>query len=429
MSGFRTRIAESWLHRQTPATLQTSAACNTAVADAESISANYWSAPQKSFLWQNRQNRHMNSRLPRLTPVLILIAAAALVAPRRGMPTDKAAGPESGGATKATDDTTTAPAKQIRRAHREAATIGDRLLMQAANKLEQRGSISARLRHQIAISGSQLYGVGSYWQQGSGDDLRVRLELQIAGQDAKLLQVSNGRFLWTERRLATGRFVTRVNLRQLRADPALAPAALEHIEPGEATWTTFQPELIAHCGGLPSLLAALGENFSFLPPQAMRLAAEPVPGSQPMSIPVFAVVGHWKQEKLSALVGENDGASIDAEASILSRLPDRLPQEVLLLVGQADLFPYRIEYRRLETPLTPTDNARPVPYELSANPMVVLELSDVAFDVQIATGQFDYSPGDADWVYLTAAVLERVHRERKTEVAAHADNNAASLPK
>jgi hypothetical protein len=349
----------------------------------------------------------MNSRLPRLTPVLILIAAAALVAPRRGRTTDNAADSASGGATKATADTTAALAQQIRRARREGATIGDRLLMQAANKLEQRGSISARLRHQIAISGSQLYGVGSYWQQGSGEDLRVRLELQIAGQDAKLLQVSNGRFLWTERRVATGRFVTRVNLRQLRADPALAPAALEQIEPGEATWTTFQPELSAHCGGLPSLLASLGENFSFLPPQAMRLAAEPSPGSPPTSIPVFAVVGHWKQEKLSALVGENDTESIDAQPSIPSSLPDRLPQEVLLLVGQADLFPYRIEYRRLETPLTSTDNAPPVPYELSANPMVVLELSDVAFDVQIAAGQFDYSPGDADWVDETATVLER----------------------
>jgi hypothetical protein len=301
--------------------------------------------------------------------------------------------------------------------------------MQAASKLEQRGSISARLRHQIAIAGNQLYGVGSYWQQGSGEALRVRLELQIAGQDARLLQVSNGRFLWTERRLATGRFVTRVNLRQLRADPALTPASLEHVEPGEATWTTLQPELIAHCGGLPSLLAALGENFSFLPPQAMRLAADPAAGSQPTSIPVFAVVGHWKPEKLSALVGETESNTDGAQPLTVSGLPDRLPQEVLLLVGQADLFPYRVEYRRLDTPLTSRANAQLGPYQLSANPMVVVELSDVAFDVQIAAGQFDYSPGDADWVDLTADVLERLHRERKTEVAVHAESNGSSLPK
>jgi hypothetical protein len=371
----------------------------------------------------------MNSRLPRLTPVLILVAAAALVAPRRSKPADQREHPTASGQSTAAADNNASPVRDPHGTRRPGATIGDKLLMQAASKLEQRGSISARLRHQIAIAGNQLYGVGSYWQQGSSDDLRVRLELQIAGQDARLLQVSNGRFLWTERRLATGRFVTRVNLRQLRSDPGLTSASLEHVAPGEATWTTLQPELIAHCGGLPSLLAALGESFSFLPPQAMRLAAEPVPGSQPTSIPVFAVVGHWKQERLASLVSEGNSDALDGHAITVDRLPDRLPQEVLLLVGQADLFPYRIEYRRIETAMTSRDSAPTIPYQLSANPMVVLELSDVAFDVPIAAGQFDYSPGDADWVDQTADVLERLHRERKTEVAAHAGENGSSLPK
>src|SRR6266513_2122355 len=98
---------------------------------------------------------------------------------------------------------------------------GDDLLARATSLLERRASIAARLRHQVAVGGQALYGIGSYWQQGSGEELKVRLELQIAGQDAKLLQVSNSRFLWIDRHLPTGRTVTRFDLRQLRADPAV----------------------------------------------------------------------------------------------------------------------------------------------------------------------------------------------------------------
>lgn len=291
---------------------------------------------------------------------------------------------------------------------------GDKLLVQAANQLERRASLSARLRHQIFLGDNSLYGVGSYWQQGSGDELRVRLELQIAGQNASLLQISNSRFLWIDRQLPTGRNVSRIDLRQLRADPILSAVNLDELEPGSAGWSSVPAELFAHCGGLTSLLASLSENFSFLPPQAMRLAAQAPKGSQPANVPVFAVVGHWKPEKLASLL------SLNSQPSTLNNLPDRIPQEVLLLVGQADMFPYRIEYRRLETPLAANRDATPIPYQLSTNPLVVLELADVAFDVPIAPGQFDYTPGDADWVDQTTALLERLRRQRDVKLAERA---------
>src|SRR5215203_5233963 len=60
-----------------------------------------------------------------------------------------------------------APANQI--------APGDQLLVQAMAQLERRASVTARLRHQLALDGQQLYGVGSYWQQGSGESLKVRL--------------------------------------------------------------------------------------------------------------------------------------------------------------------------------------------------------------------------------------------------------------
>jgi hypothetical protein len=305
---------------------------------------------------------------------------------------------------------------------------GDDLLTRAASQLERRASVAARLRHQVAVAGQELFGVGSYWQQGSGEDLKVRLELQIAGGDAQLLQVSNSRFLWIDRRLPTGRSVTRFDLRQLRADPSITPPDTDKLDPGKANWSSIQPLLLAHSGGLPSLLASLGDNFNFLPPQPMRLAMEPPVSAQPMNVPVFAIVGQWKPEKLTALITKSEDPEKEnakPKKAKPPKIPDRLPQEVLLLVGQADLFPYRIEYRQLETPVAPNTDGSPIPYQLSAHPLVVLEMSDVVFDAPIAAGQFDYTPGDANWVDQTASLIERLRRQRQEQVATRSPDQSA----
>jgi hypothetical protein len=311
------------------------------------------------------------------------------------------------------------------------APSGNDLLAQAASKLEQRASVAARLRHQINVAGQELYGVGSYWQQGNGEDLKVRLELQIAGQEAKLLQICDTRFLWIDRQLPTGRSVTRYDLRQLRADPALAPPDFDNLDPGKANWSAVQPLLTAHSGGLPSLLASLQDNFSFLPPQPMRLAIEPPATAEATSVPVYAIVGHWKPEKLTALLAKGadpnkDNPSVqNAPPAKPIKIPERLPQEVLLLVGQSDLFPYRIEYRQLETPVTPASDGPPIPYQLSVYPLVVLEFADVVFDAPIAAGQFDYTPGNADWTDQTAVLLERLRRQRQAQVATRSSDQFA----
>jgi len=361
----------------------------------------------------------MKKSLPCFAVLVAVAAANVALAESEPFP--------SGKGQVATGDSPVRGEDAVRKATPAAAT-GNDLLVQAANQLERRASVSARLRHQLAVGGQELYGVGSYWQQGSGDELKIRLELQIAGQEAKLLQVSNSRFLWIDRRLPTGRSITRFDLRQLRADPSLAPPDLDKLDPGKANWSTVQSMLTAHSGGLPSLLAALGENFSFLPPQAMRLAIEPAGGdAQPTTVPVWAVVGQWKPEKLAELLTKEEETTAASDAPRKSKtrskpqkscsLPDRLPQEVLLLVGQADLFPYRVEYRNLETPVTTGSEGPPIPYQLSVHPLVVLELSDVVFDATLADGQFDFDAGGADWVDQTAVLLERLHRDQQAKVA------------
>ena len=300
---------------------------------------------------------------------------------------------------------------------------GNQLLANAARSLERHTSVSAKLRHQIAVSSDLLYGVGGYWQQGSGEELKVRLELQIAGQDATLLQTCNGRDVWLDRRLPTGRKVTNINLRKLRADPSLVSTNLDDIKPGQAAWSTTSPELTSFMGGLPYMLASLNENFNFLPPQAMRLAIAAQGNEEPLSTPVWAVVGQWKPEKLAELLVkvQPDGQPAPTDKAKnpahKKKLPARMPEEVLLLVGQSDMFPYRIEYRKLETPQALVSDGPSIPYQLSVHPMVVLEFSDVVFDAPIAAGQFDYAPGNTDFEDVTTSILERLRQEHESQVA------------
>ena len=341
----------------------------------------------------------MKSKLPVLTAVVMMaLGGYAGYRSQRARPLPSGESPAMPGA--ASTAPSSAPAK---------STAGDQLVTQARTQLERRASVAARLRHQVLLDGRQLRGVGSYWQQGQGDELRVRLELQTVGEESSLLQVSNGPFLWTDRRLAIGRTITRLDLRKLRNEVARASDEFGDVAPGQASWFPSQPELSLYCGGLPTLLTALSQNFNFLPPQSMRWTPDPPLAGLPETLPVFAVVGHWRSESLAAIAP----AAKDHHA-----IPQRLPQEVLVLFGQSDLFPYRIEFRQLLNP-PPNAAAKPItPFQLSGEPLVMMEAENVAFDAPIAPGQFDYLPGDAEWDDHTAEYLDKIRRERQAQLAA-----------
>jgi hypothetical protein len=304
----------------------------------------------------------------------------------------------------------------------DETTAGDQLLTKAANELGRHASISARLFYAASIDGKDIKGVGNYWQQGSGDELKVRLELRIEGHDAQLLQVCNGRFMWIDRKLPTGRVVSRIELRKLRADPTLNSDNLSEIKSGEASWSPLQSVLTPYMGGLPALLGSLSENFTFMPPQSSTLEIAP-PDAAPTKLPVYAVVGHWKSDKIAALLAKAPSLGIDGQPLPATPpkqphkgVPKRLPEEVLVVFRQADLFPYHIEYRKVETPALPAGGPA-APYQLSVHPMVVVEFTDVVFNAEMPAGQFDYVSGDANLVDQTPIILERLREKHRAEVA------------
>ena len=357
----------------------------------------------------------MKNILPRLTTLIRAVAAIAMTA----FASFPASNPAAGAPGSSSSDASATPGASTPIAA-QPITAGDQLLLQAIAQLERRESIAARLQYKASLNGQTLSNAsypGSYWQQGSGDVLRVRLELRVT-DTISLLQVSNGRFLWVDRQFPTRRVVNRLDLRRIRADAARAAAKLDELQPGQANWSPIHPELSAYYGGLPKLLSAMSESFTFQQPQAMRLELKSPDKAVKSAVPVFAVVGHWKPAQLAKIVPPLGEAGIDAELERqLAALPSRLPQEVLLLLGQADLFPYRIEYRTLMQP-SPSAGMPAAPYQLSAEPLVLVEFSDVSFDVPIGPGQFDYAPpSDTKWDDLTAEYLDKIRSQRDQQLA------------
>ncbi|MCG8448114.1 MAG: hypothetical protein MI725_00865, partial [Pirellulales bacterium] len=139
---------------------------------------------------------------------------------------------------------------------------GNVMLANVLATMQRHASITARVRHQARMYQHTLVGSGDYWQQGTGDKPLTRWEMNtlIAGKTASYVQVFDGAYLWTDRRLPSGRQVHRLDVellqsrlrhgRQARHDLLLA--------------TEGQ-------GGLAQMLAALLHKYNFDQPRPTQL--------------------------------------------------------------------------------------------------------------------------------------------------------------
>lgn len=329
--------------------------------------------------------------------------------------------------------------QQVRRVMAENVAIdaaGDRQLLLAIARLEQRGSVTARLQHRAFINGLEIEGRGEYLQQGRGTHRHVRwlLESQHDGVRASLLQSTNGRFLWTDRHIATGRLIERVDLWQVRR--------MSKLRSEDATTTSenasapFLPQLTSSFGGLPMLLESLRTHFEFTAPGTFRAPEHLNLGAQP----VIGLIGRWRPESLASIVADVSDVPREQissevlrnrlERQLASRdLPTRLPLNVLVLLGQNDLFPYLIEYRAAEDQLADADSPLEALFQLSREPLARLEFYDVVFDREISTVEFIYSPPDEpDWYDRTDQYVDRIERRQAVQIAQQEGRRVATGP-
>jgi hypothetical protein len=269
---------------------------------------------------------------------------------------------------------------------------GDAYIAEVLATMERRTNVSAKLRQQSRLGEQKLLGSGDFWQIGSGPQRVTRWEMNTSLDDrsAAYVQVFDGRYLWTDRNLPSGRHVHRLDVMNLKTRlRATAPPA------GNPTgWETLIREAEFR-GGLSQLLAELLTRFHFDPPQSKQLNG----------FPVEALVGHWRPDQFAELcpIHSDD-----------QPWPQQLPHHVLVLVSKNSLFPHVIEFRHADDAALAQDLTG---LELAPDPLVRYELFEVRFADAIDSTIFQFKPGDVDWSDETSLVYDKIIKQRGAAAA------------
>jgi hypothetical protein len=281
-----------------------------------------------------------------------------------------------------------------------AAGTGDAYLAEVLATMERRSNVAAKLRHQTRLGNETLMGAGNFWQLGTGPQRVTRWEMQtqVADKAASYVQVFDGRYLWTDRLLPSGRQVHRLDVGNLKA--RLRSNSSE--SPSPSGW-----EDLLHGaefrGGLSQMLADLLRRYHFDPPRPTQLNG----------FAVEALIGQWRPEQFAGLcpIQDEDQA-----------WPAQLPHHVLVLVGTSNLFPYVIEFRRADD----ADLAgNLVGLKPTHDPLVRYEVFEVRFADAIDSTVFQFKPGDVDWSDETSLVFDRVNKQHGAAAVQLAARKAA----
>lgn len=239
---------------------------------------------------------------------------------------------------------------------------GTQLLQAAAHRVAKYRTIEAKLRVTTDALGQPLVGSGVYaqLQATSGLLLRLELSMQAGGKASSVKQICNGHTLWEHWQFGNQQKLNHVDLKRVAKELAK---------------TTDPPSVNATAslvrGGLPKVLAQLDRHFDF--------GRQPVQGVHLSQVKTWVVAGTWRPSQLKKIcpAAVND-AGIDYQA-----LPSHLPHAVQLVLGQTDLFPYRLTYSRYASDDSGT-----------LTPIVTTDFFDVALDDPLDPSQFDYRQPD-----------------------------------
>jgi hypothetical protein len=283
-------------------------------------------------------------------------------------------------------------------------TVGNQYATHVLATLERHVSVIARIRHRVHLGNYKLTGSGRYWQQGVGIQRKTRLLLQtqIANQTASLIQVFDGRYLWTDQQLPSGRKVTRLDPASMQA--GLTGGSTPITRQGKTTSATTLLSAAASRGSFCGQLADLIQQFDFTDPQSIQLHG----------VPRVALIGHWKMAQLARVWpgGIKDPTatirSLDqgqTAEELLVRWPSQLPHHVLLLVGPQNLYPFLIEYRQaIDAPLAST----PAGMQPTQDPLARYEHFKVQFAAQIDDQLFEMANRDIDWTDETPQRIKQL---------------------
>jgi hypothetical protein len=270
----------------------------------------------------------------------------------------------------------------------EPSPSGAAMIAKVARQMNAAGTLQADLRQRIHLFGQRLTGTGVYRQKASPAGPRVRVEwkIPVGDQMASILQICDGRFVWTQRDLLDGVTLERIDLDRIRASDDSESYAGSHVP------RTHDLAVV----GLPRLLMGLSDHFEFDHPKAARLDNRPV----------WSVLGRWNEQKPEVTSEVLDSSpKLRAPAALA-----HLPTHVRIIAGQGDLMLIRIEYLRLDKTPVPPDADHSM---TSARILVAIELVSPVLGRPLDDALFAFDPGKEPFSDQTEVYLQEL-RQRES---------------
>jgi hypothetical protein len=272
------------------------------------------------------------------------------------------------------------------------------LVERAASQMSQHLSVVAKVRQRGNLYGRELIGSGDYAQGPNRSRLlRYEIRMKVGAQIVHSLQVCDDRYLWISRQLEDEPIIQRVEVDRILAAYERQAAA----QPAPGDVGRMQQALAV--GGLGHLLASLRKDFQFHGVAASKLG----------DLPVQVVTGAWKGEALSGFAASAPKKK-DAGRTVGGLvLRPHVPDQVVLFLGADDLFPYRIEFRRLpegaEHGVAAAVAGAAPPVNADPNTLLLaLELYEVQINVPLEERLFQFAPGSRPYTDVTELYLQQM---------------------
>ncbi len=222
-------------------------------------------------------------------------------------------------------------------------------LFEVAREKLERGIYRAKIIQRLNFPDRSLEAHG---QIVRGQKLQLRLEFEIksGGTTGRLLQVSNGDRLWTERRVNEIPKLTVQDVKEI-LNKAKAESVQENVVIAEMG-----------LGGITALLASLDRTMNFGEPQTVEVDGEEL----------FRVDGQWNADYLKR---------IQANPQLAKELPEYIPDGSRVYFDR-EHFPRRIQY------------LKKLPDQEGMRPVVTLDFLDVEWlsEADVDPKLFEYEP-------------------------------------
>ncbi|NDC64878.1 MAG: hypothetical protein EBZ59_13070 [Planctomycetia bacterium] len=243
-----------------------------------------------------------------------------------------------------------------------------------------------------------LVGAGRYVQSGLGEDQRFRFEsaMKCDTEDFELLEVCDGVFFWTYRRLGSQPAqVERVDVRRVREHldklrpPQPAAVGLGPTDPAGRAGPQ-DAAMSAYLGGIQRSLALTREWFHFVSVESAAID----------DVATWNIEGRWDPWRLGLILPAQAEEIGKPGGIAAAALPEGMPWSVRLSIGKRELFPFRVEWLAIP-------GRRPVA-AATPEPVAVMELYDVRIGDPVDAAAFVYKPATEGLIDVTETALKLV---------------------